>query len=74
MCKNGDDESPELISAIGFKSQSMLLARMFFFVESGKITEPIYTPEQALAGTSNKDFLRNFVGSLLQRAFPNLQV
>ncbi|MCJ1422240.1 Karyopherin transporter [Sticta canariensis] len=58
----------------GFKSQSMLLARMFFFIESGKITEPVYTPEQALAGTSNKDFLRNFVGSLLQRAFPNLQV
>ncbi|KZF25552.1 exportin KapK [Xylona heveae TC161] len=58
----------------GFKSQSMLLARMFYFVESGKITQPVYTPEQAPAGTSNSDFLREFVGSLLQNAFPNLQV
>lgn len=62
------------MNATGFKSQSMLLARMFYFVESGKITEPVYTPEQAPAGTSNKDFLRTFVGNLLQAAFPNLQV
>jgi exportin-1 len=52
----------------------MLLARMFYFVESGKIQEPLYTPEQAPAGTANKDFLRDFVGNLLQTAFPNLQV
>lgn len=51
----------------------MLLARMFFFVQSGKITEPVYSPEQAPAGTTNKDFLRTFVGNLLQTAFPNLQ-
>ncbi|KAL8944857.1 MAG: hypothetical protein Q9216_000147 [Gyalolechia sp. 2 TL-2023] len=57
----------------GFKSQSMLLARMFYLVESGRISEPVYTPEQAPAGTSNKDFLRGFVGNLLQRAFANLQ-
>jgi len=56
----------------GFKTQSMLLARMFFFIESGKISEPIYTPEQARPGTTNKDFLRGFVGNLLQTAFPNL--
>ncbi|KAI9764098.1 MAG: Karyopherin transporter [Candelina submexicana] len=57
----------------GFKSQSMLLAKMFSLVESGKIQEPIYSPEQAQVGTSNKDFLREFVGNLLQNAFPNLQ-
>ncbi|KAI4129695.1 MAG: hypothetical protein LQ347_003667 [Umbilicaria vellea] len=57
----------------GFKSQSLLLARMFYFVESGKITERIYTDGQASAGTSNKEFLRTFVGTLLQTAFPNLQ-
>ncbi|KAI9711412.1 MAG: Exportin-1 [Candelaria pacifica] len=57
----------------GFKSQSMLLAKMFNLVESGKIQEPIYSPEQAQAGTPNKDFLREFVGNLLQNAFPNLQ-
>ena len=51
----------------------MLLARMFYFIESGKITEPVYTPEQAPASTSNKDFLRGFIGNLLQTAFANLQ-
>lgn len=59
--------------ATGFKTQSMLLARMFYFVESGKITEPIYTPDMAQPGTTNKDFLKNFVGKILQQAFPNLQ-
>ena len=59
--------------SIGFKTQSMLLARMFYFVESGKITEPIYTSDQAQSGTTNKEFLRNFVGKILQQAFPNLQ-
>lgn len=58
----------------GFKSQSMLLARMFYFVESGKITEPVYGPGQAIAGTTNKDFLRSFIGDLLQTAFPNLKM
>lgn len=62
-----------LTTTTGFKSQSMLLARMFYFIESGKITEPIYAPEQAQAGTSNKDFLRGFIGNLLQTAFVNLQ-
>ena len=57
----------------GFKSQSSLLSRMFYFVESGKLTEPVYRPEQAPAGTSNKDFLRDFIATLLQNAFTNLQ-
>lgn len=51
----------------------MLLSRMFYFVESGKITGYVYSPELAVPGTSNKDFLRAFVGTLLQTAFPNLQ-
>ncbi|KAL5422617.1 Exportin-1 [Paraphaeosphaeria minitans] len=57
----------------GFKSQSMLLAKMFWLVESGKLDGPIYTPDMAAAGTSNHEFLRNFVGNLLSTAFPNLQ-
>jgi len=51
----------------------MLLSRMFYFIESGKITEPVYSPEQAPAGTSNKDFLSSFISTLLQNAFSNLQ-
>ncbi|KAJ5432445.1 Exportin-1 [Penicillium daleae] len=57
----------------GFKSQAMLLSRMFEFVETGKIQEPIYTADQAPAGTSNKQFLQEYVANLLQNAFKNLQ-
>ena len=63
-----------LTSWIGFKLQTLLLSRMFYFVETGKISEPVYTPEQSPAGTSNKQFLLDFIGNLLQSAFPNLQV
>ncbi|KAH9908018.1 CRM1 C terminal-domain-containing protein [Xylariomycetidae sp. FL2044] len=62
----------------GFKTQSMLLMRMFYFVHPAdgstpKIQGPVYI-DQAPAGTSNKDFLIEFVGQLLRNAFPNLQV
>ena len=57
----------------GFKHQSLLLSRMFWFVECGRITQPVYPPDQARAGTSNKQFLTEFIGNLLQSAFPNLQ-
>jgi exportin-1 len=58
----------------GFKSQSMLLAKMFWLVDSNKLQGPIYTsPDMAPAGTPNREFLRNFVGNLLATAFPNLQ-
>jgi exportin-1 len=58
----------------GFKSQSMLLAKMFWLVDTDKLGGPIYTsPDMAPAGTPNREFLRNFVGNLLATAFPNLQ-
>ncbi|KAK5134269.1 Exportin-1 [Meristemomyces frigidus] len=57
----------------GFKYQSMLLARMFWLVGHDKIRGPIYDDSQAQPGTSNKEFLQNFVASLLSNAFPNLQ-
>lgn len=62
-----------LTAIVGFKLQTLLLSRMFFFVESGKISKPIYPPELAAAGTSNRQFLTEFIGNLLQNAFPNLQ-
>lgn len=46
---------------------------MFYFIEAGKIQDPIYTPEQAPIGTSNRDFLQKYVADLLQTAFKNLQ-
>lgn len=62
----------------GFKTQSMVLMRMFYFVQPAdgtapKIQGPIYSPDQAASGTSNKEFLANFVANLLRSAFPNLQ-
>ena len=62
-----------LTSGSGFKLQTLLLSRMFYFVETGKISEPVYTPEQARAGTSNRQFLLEFIGNLLLSGFPNLQ-
>lgn len=57
----------------GFKSQCMLLARMFQLVETNKISQPLYQTDQAPPGTSNKQFVSEFTGNLLQRAFPNLK-
>jgi exportin-1 len=57
----------------GFKYQSLLLARMFYLVGADKIRGPIYSGDQAQPGTSNKEFLQNFVANLLSNAFPNLQ-
>ena len=57
----------------GFKSQSVLLAKMFYLVDSGSLQGPIYTPDMASPGTPNKEFLKTFVGNLLSNAFRNLQ-
>jgi len=57
----------------GFKSQGMLLARMFQLVESGKISQPIYRPDQAPPGTTNKQFVHQYTANVLQQAFQNLK-
>ena len=56
----------------GFKYQTALLARMFYLIDSGKIQGPIYQQESLQPGTSNRDFLRNYVQDLLGNAFKNL--
>jgi len=61
----------------GFKTQSMLLMRLFYFIHPAdgtqpKIQGPIYQPDQAQPGTGNREFLANFVSTLLQNAFSNL--
>jgi len=57
----------------GFKFQSMLLAKMFYLVAENKLQGPVYTPDMASQGTSNREFLMEFLRSLLTSAFPNLQ-
>ena len=56
----------------GFKTQGMLLARMFNLVGSGKLTTPVYQPDQAAAGTANRQFVQSYTANLLQTAFQNL--
>jgi exportin-1 len=61
----------------GFKQQSQLLMLLFNFVQPAdnsppKIQGPIYAPDQAQPGTSNREFLSNYVSNLLRNAFPNL--
>jgi exportin-1 len=57
----------------GFKYQANLLSRMFWLVEANKVSGPVYMPDQAPAGTPNKQFVTQFVGTLLTNAFSNLQ-
>ena len=56
----------------GFKYQTLLLSRMFWLVDSGKLQGPIYMPNTAQPGTSNKEYLRDFTTQLLSNAFKNL--
>lgn len=56
----------------GFKYQSMLLAKMFWLVDSGKVQGPIYGSDTP-PGTSNRDYLASYVQNLLSNAFSNLQ-
>jgi hypothetical protein len=59
---------------LGFKGQTEVLARLFQLVSNNMISVPLYTPSQVSnPNTSNADFLRDYVSTLLQNAFPHLQ-
>jgi len=57
----------------GFRYQAQLLAQLIHLVQDGVIKEPLYTSEQAPEGTSNSDYLKQYLGNLLSSAFENLQ-
>ena len=58
----------------GFKGQTEVLARLFQLVSNNMIRVPLYNPSQVSdPNTSNADFLRDYVSTLLQNAFPHLQ-
>lgn len=57
----------------GFRYQSQLLAQLIHLVQDRIILYPLYTSEQAPDGTSNSDYLKQYLGSLLSSAFDNLQ-
>src|SRR5689334_3563092 len=54
----------------GFKTQSLVLMKLFYCVHPAddttpKIQGPIYNADQAPSGTGNREFLSNFVVNLL---------
>lgn len=59
----------------GFKNQSILLARLFYLVESGQVQAPLFTPEQVNNDSTmtNQRFIREYCANLLQSAFPHVQ-
>lgn len=57
----------------GFKLQSELLAKLIDLVESGFIKEPLYTEDQAPAGTPNGLFVKKYISNMLVNAFPHLK-
>lgn len=57
----------------GFRYQSQLLAQLIHLVQDQIIKYPLYTPDQAPEGTSNTEYLKQYLGTLLSSAFENLQ-
>ncbi|ODV83665.1 hypothetical protein CANARDRAFT_29881 [[Candida] arabinofermentans NRRL YB-2248] len=56
----------------GFRLQTQLLAKMIELVLDNKIAEPIYSIDSAPIGTSNVEYLKQYVGNMLINAFPHL--
>lgn len=56
----------------GFRYQSQLLAQQIHLVEDKVIKQPLYTENQAPAGTLNSVFVQQYLGNLLSLAFENL--
>ncbi|KAK6197892.1 chromosome region maintenance protein 1 [Scheffersomyces amazonensis] len=57
----------------GFIYQAQLLAKLIHLVEDNIIKYPLYTAEQAAEGTTNSDYLKQYLAQLLASAFDNLQ-
>ncbi|SGY39697.1 BQ5605_C003g02266 [Microbotryum silenes-dioicae] len=58
----------------GFKSTSIVLARLFRLVGSGDIQAPLYDPATIQDPTmNNSKFVSEYCADLLKRAFPHLQ-
>ena len=49
------------------------MAQLIHLVQDNVIKNPLYTPDQAPQGTSNSDFLKQYLSQLLSSAFANLQ-
>ncbi len=57
----------------GFVHQSQLLAKLINLVETNSIPAPLYSENEAPAGTSNRDFVKESLASMLLTGFEQLQ-
>lgn len=57
----------------GFKVQSQILSKLIELIQQGSITQPLYAPDEAPAGTSNMDFFKEYFSNILLNAFSHLQ-
>lgn len=57
----------------GFKVQAQILSKLIELIEQNSITQPLYTPDEAPAGTSNLDYFKEYFCNILTNAFSHLQ-
>ena len=58
----------------GFKTQCLLLARIFELIETDKVVVPLWDPAQVPdPAMNNRLFIRQYTANLLRVAFPHVQ-
>lgn len=58
----------------GFKTQCLLLARIFELIETDRVTAPLWDPAQVPdPAMTNRLFIRQYTANLLRTAFPHVQ-
>ncbi|SPO24376.1 probable CRM1 - nuclear export factor, exportin [Ustilago trichophora] len=58
----------------GFKTQCVLLARIFELIETDRVTAPLWDPAtQQDPNMNNRLFIRQYTSNLLRTAFPHMQ-
>lgn len=56
----------------GYALQATILKHLFHLVQMGHVSAPLYDASTTPSGVDNAQYLKDHVGSLLMRAFPNL--
>ncbi|WFD31477.1 Karyopherin transporter [Malassezia sp. CBS 17886] len=58
----------------GFKTQCLLLARIFELIETDRVSAPLWDPAQVQdPNMTNRLFIRQYTANLLRNAFPHVQ-
>ena len=68
-----DDTNVENLYISELNKQAKILAYMFRIVENGKVTVPLYDPNNVSnPNVDNRSYLLEFIGGLLKQAYPHL--